>query len=197
MNKIILVSSMVVLSAVMLPLAVFANSGKGGGGGKMKPSQERADKYAGYARDYDTKADRYEKKAAEASGDKADEYRRLAANFRGCAEQKRRMSKAYASGDHELLSGARKEYGRLCQERKGMSSHFKDNKNIKKSGNKGCSSGKCKSRKSKKSSCSSCSSSNTQQKKAEQIEKQIKALQQQLNEINKASKPSKDDDFAF
>jgi len=180
----------------MLPLSVFANHG--GGSGKMEPNKDRAEKYAGYAKDYDSKAARYDKKAAEADGEKAAEYRRLAENFRGCAVQKRRMSKAYASGDRELLSDAGKEYGRLCSARKGMSSKFKDNKNVKKqSSKKCCSTKKDKPEKAKKSSCSSCGSSNDKQKRAEQIEKQIKELQRELENVKRSSKPAKNDGFAF
>ena len=199
MKKMNLFLLMVVLAVVMSPLSVFANGAKEGGVGKMEPDQERADKYAGYAGDYDSKADRYEKKAAGASGDKAAEYRRLAENFRGCAKQKRRMSKAYASGNHELLSDAGKEYARLCLERKSISSPFKDNKNVKKLASKSwCKTKDCKLKKLKKLTCGSseCCLSD-KKKKAEQIEKRIKALQHQLEDIKTTSKPSSDGDFAF
>jgi hypothetical protein len=183
MKRMIMVAVMSLVT--VLPLSVLANHD--GDSGKMAPSKERAEKYEGYAKSYDSQAAGYDKKAAASEGEKAAEYRALALNLRGCAVQKRRMSKAYAAGDRALLNDASMKYGRLCKERKQIGSPFKGNTYAKKSADKSsCKTRQCKEAQAKKQK--KTPASNAQQKKIEQMEAQIKALQKQLDGMKKSGK---------
>jgi hypothetical protein len=67
---------------------------------EMKKDAVKAEKYEGYASNYEKKAEEAEKAGKT----------ELAAIYKKCAEAKHSMAKAYKEGDKELLEEARKSY---------------------------------------------------------------------------------------
>ena len=100
-----LIISLFTACLVCGPLVCQANEGRAKDSGSVK-NEKKAEKYLGYAKNYDKQA-----KAAQEAG-KAD----LAKAYEACAAAKRIMSKAYASGDKELLKQGKEAYAKARTE---------------------------------------------------------------------------------
>lgn len=96
---------------------------------------DKAKEYYGYAENYERQALQYEEKSRNSSGEQARLYKELAQNYYESAVEKKRMAKAYQTGDKQILDEAFKRYKDLtsvrCKIQKDIEGFYNKDKSYK------------------------------------------------------------------